>query len=180
MREASHTVDVTLYNYVLSITTFITLLFSSNLNLLLTILINLTLEELLCKQDVEKLKLFVATLGIDEEQIKASKGKRDLKYIIRKVLEGKLNEEGKTDEETCDIFKHMMEDLKFSNRDHETAEADQKVDGEKNATGAANNADNDGQGNNFSLILRELNLRTSLLRKELKRIKLLKQTTRIS
>ena len=68
--------------------------------------------------------MFVATLGIDEEQIKASKGKRDLKYIIRKVLEGKLNEEGKTDEETCDIFKHMMEDLKFSNRDHETAEAD--------------------------------------------------------
>ena len=124
--------------------------------------------------------MFVATLGIDEEQIKASKGKRDLKYIIRKVLEGKLNEEGKTDEETCDIFKHMMEDLKFSNRDHETAEADQKVDGEKNATGAANNADNDGQGNNFSLILRELNLRTSLLRKELKRIKLLKQTTRIT
>ena len=40
--------------------------------------------------------------------------------------------------------------------------------GKKNAIGADSNADNDGQGNNFSLILREPNLRTSLLRKELK------------
>ena len=39
---------------------------------------------------------------------------------------------------------------------------------EKNTVGAYSNADNDGQGNNFSPILRELNLRTSLLRKELK------------
>ena len=31
-------------------------------------------EELLCKQDVEKLKLFAAPLGIDGDQIKASKG----------------------------------------------------------------------------------------------------------
>ena len=43
-------------------------------------------EELLCKQDVEKLKLFAATLGIDGEQIKTSKGRMDLKYIIIKVL----------------------------------------------------------------------------------------------
>ena len=43
-------------------------------------------EELLCKQDVEKLKLFAATLGIVVEQIKTSKGRRDLKYIIIKVL----------------------------------------------------------------------------------------------
>ena len=69
-------------------------------------------EALLCKQDKEKLKLFAATLGIDGEQIKASKGRRDLKYIIIKVLNGKLDEEGKTDEEKCDIFKHMIEDLK--------------------------------------------------------------------
>ena len=119
-------------------------------------------EELLCKQDVEKLKLFAATLGIDGEQIKASKGRRDLKYIITKVLEGKL------DEEKGDIFKYVIEDLKFYNGDHETAQADQKEDGQKNAIGADKNADNDGQGNNFSPILRELNLRTSLLRKELK------------
>ena len=83
-------------------------------------------------------------------------------------MEGKLDEEGKTDEEKCNIFKHMIEDLMFDNGDHETAQADQKEDGKKNAIGADNNADNDGQGNNFWPILRELNLRTSLLRKELK------------
>ena len=125
-------------------------------------------KELLCKKDAEKIKLFAATLGIDGEQIKALKGRRDLKYIIIKVLEGKLDEEQKTDEEKCYIFKHMIEDLKFYNGDHETTQADQKEDGKKNAIGADNNTDNDGQGNNFSPILRELNLRTSLLRKELK------------
>ena len=85
-------------------------------------------EELLCKQDVEKLKLFAAPLGIDGDQIKASKGRRDRKYIIIKVLEEKLDEEGKTDEEKCDIFKHMIEDLKLN---HEIAQVDQKEDGKK-------------------------------------------------
>ena len=69
----------------------------------------------MCEQDVEKLKLFAATLAIDGEQITTSTGKRDLKYIIMKVLEEKLDEEGKTDEGKCDIFKHMIEDLKFYN-----------------------------------------------------------------
>ena len=55
------------------------------------------LEELLCKQVVEKLKLFPATLWIDRKQIKASKSRRDLKYITRKILEGKLDKERKTD-----------------------------------------------------------------------------------
>ena len=54
-------------------------------------------EGLLCKQNVEKLKLFAATLGIDGEQIKSLKGRRDLQYIIIKVLEGKLDGEKKTD-----------------------------------------------------------------------------------
>ena len=54
-------------------------------------------EELLCKQNVEKLKLFAATLGKDGEQIKSLKGRRDLQYIIIKVLEGKLDGEKKTD-----------------------------------------------------------------------------------
>ena len=125
-------------------------------------------EALLCKQDKEKLKLFAATLGIDGEQIKASKGRRNLKYIIIKVLDGNLDEEGKTDEDKCDAFKHMAEDLRFYNGDYEAAQADQKEDEKKNAIGADNNTDNDGQGNNFPLILRELNLRTSLLRKEFK------------
>ena len=125
-------------------------------------------EELLCKQDVEKLKFFAARPGIEGDQTKALKSRMDLKYITIKVLEGKPDEEGKTDEEKCDVFKHMIEDLKFYNGDHETAQADQKEDRKKNAIGADNNADNDGQGNNFSSILRELNLRNSLLRKELK------------
>ena len=122
-------------------------------------------EELLCKQDVQKLKLFAAMLGIDGEQIKTSKGRKDLKYIIIKVLEGNLDEKGKTDEEKCDIFKHIIEDLKFYYGDHETTQTDQKENGKKNAIGADSNADNDGQGNYFSPILREPNLRTSLLRK---------------
>ena len=48
-----------------------------------------------------------------------------------KVLEGKLDEEGKTDEKKCDIFKHMIKDLKFYNGDHEAAQDDQKEHGKK-------------------------------------------------
>ena len=109
-------------------------------------------EELLCEQDVQKLKLFAATLAIDGEQITTSTGKRGLKYIIIKVLEEKLDEEGKTDAEKCDILKHMIEDLKFYNRDHEVTQADQKENEKKSAIGADSNADNDVHGNNFSPI----------------------------
>ena len=78
------------------------------------------------KQDVEKLKLFGATLGInDDEQSKTRKGISDLKFIIIKALEVK------TDEEKCNTFKHMLEDLNFYNEDHETAQADQKKDEKK-------------------------------------------------
>ena len=38
-------------------------------------------------------------------------------------------------------FKHAIEDLKFYNGDHETAQADQKEDGKKNAIGPDKNAD---------------------------------------
>ena len=62
----------------------------------------------------------------------------------------------------------MIDNLKFYNEDHETAQADQKEDGKKNAISADSNADSDGQGNNFLPILHELNLRTSVLRKEQK------------
>ena len=37
-------------------------------------------KELLCKQNVKKLKFFATTLGIDGEQIKASKGGRYVHY----------------------------------------------------------------------------------------------------
>ena len=36
-----------------------------------------------------------------------------------KVLEGKLDEGGKTDEEKYDLFKHTTENLEFCNEDHE-------------------------------------------------------------
>ena len=111
--------------------------------------------------------MFAGRLGIDVEQTKTSKGRRDLKYILIKVLERKVDGKRKTDEEKCDIFKHMIEDLKFHNGDHETAQADHKEHGKKTANGVDSNADNDGQGNKFSPMLRELNLRTSLLRKQL-------------
>ena len=65
-------------------------------------------EELLCKQDVEKLKLFAAIYGMDGEQIKTSKGRRKLKYIIIRALEGKLDEEGKMDEGKYGIFKNNV------------------------------------------------------------------------
>ena len=83
-------------------------------------------------------------------------------------MEGKLDEEWRTDEEKCDIFKDMIEDLEFYNGDHETVQADQKEDKKKKTIVANSNAGNDGQGNNFSHILRKLKLRTSLLREELK------------
>ena len=62
----------------------------------------------------------------------------------------------------------MIEDLKFCNGDHETAQTDQKENGKKTASGTDSNADNDGQGNNLSPFLSEFNLRTSSLRQELK------------
>ena len=99
-------------------------------------------EELLSKQDVQKLKLFAAILCIDGEQIKKSRGRRDVKFIIIKVLEGKLGEEGKTDKQECDILKQMIEDFKFCNGDHVRTQIDQKEDGKKNAI--YSNAGNDG------------------------------------
>ena len=75
--------------------------------------------------------MFAATLGIDGYKIKTSKGREDLKYFIIKVHEGKLDEEGKTDDEKWDIFKYMIEDLKFYNGDHEAAEADKNKNGRK-------------------------------------------------
>ena len=100
----------------------------------------LKIEELLCKQDTEKLKFFTGTL--DGEEIKISKGRRDLKSTIIKVLDGKLDKKEKTDEENCDIFKHMTEDLKFFSRDYETTQADQKENGKKTASDDDRNADN--------------------------------------
>ena len=46
----------------------------------------LKVKELLCKQDVKKLKLFAATLAIDGEQIKALKGRSDLSTLQRGIM----------------------------------------------------------------------------------------------
>ena len=100
--------------------------------------------------------MFAATLDKEGEQIKTSKGRRELKNIIIKVLEEKLDEEEKTDEEKRDILKHTIEGWKFYNGDHETTEADQNENGEKNASGDDRNTKNEVQGNNSSLFLCEL------------------------
>ena len=59
-----------------------------------------------------------------ERKLKIERFRRDLKSTIIKVLDRKLDEKEKTDEENCDIFKHMAEDLKFYNGDYETKQAD--------------------------------------------------------
>ena len=46
---------------------------------------------------------------MDGEQIKTSKGRRELKYIIIRALEGNLDEEGKIDEGKYGIFKNVIE-----------------------------------------------------------------------
>ena len=115
MHEASHVVDVILYIHILSIM-FITLSFLTIYNLL-------------------------TIITIWREQIRTSKGRRDLKNTIIKVLKGQLDEKGKTDEEKCDVFKHTMEDLKFYNGDYQTAQPDQKENGKKTTIGADSNVD---------------------------------------
>ena len=77
-----------------------------------------------------------------ERKLKIERFRRDLKSTIIKVLDRKLDEKEKTDEENCDIFKHMTEDLKFFSRDYETTQADQKENRKKTASGDDRNADN--------------------------------------
>ena len=77
-----------------------------------------------------------------ERKLKIERFRRDLKSTIIKVLDRKLDEKEKTDEENCDIFKHMTEDLKFYNGDYETKQADQKENGKKTTSGDERNADN--------------------------------------
>ena len=83
-------------------------------------------EELFCKQDVEKLIKVVCSNTRNRWRANYSIGRQkgpEGKLDEEEVSEGKLDEEEKKDEEKCDIFKHMIEDLtlKFYNGDHETA-----------------------------------------------------------
>ena len=62
------------------------------------------IEQILRKINADKLSLFAATLSITSEQIK-NKSRRDLKYVITKTLEEKLDDEKRTEEQKCGVFK---------------------------------------------------------------------------
>ena len=67
------------------------------------------IEQILCKMSAQKLSLFAATLAITSEQVK-NKSRRDLKYVITKTLEEKLDDEERTEEQKCEVFKQILED----------------------------------------------------------------------
>ena len=64
--------------------------------------------------NTEKLGLFAATLLINSEQIK-NKSRRDLRYVINKTLEEKLDDGGRTEEQNCGVFKQVLENLNYYN-----------------------------------------------------------------
>ena len=72
------------------------------------------IEKILRKINADKLSLFAATLSITSEQIK-NKSRRDLKYVITKTLEEKLDDEKRTEEQKCGVFKQILEDLNYYN-----------------------------------------------------------------
>ena len=53
--------------------------------------------------NAQKLRLFVATLSINSEQSK-NKSRGDLKYVITKTLEEKLDDEERTEEQKCKVL----------------------------------------------------------------------------
>ena len=70
------------------------------------------IEQVLCKINAEKLNLFTATLSITSEQIKnISRG--DLKYVITKTLEEKFDDEERTEEQKCEVFKQILTRFKL-------------------------------------------------------------------
>ena len=107
------------------------------------------------------MKIFAATLSIDC-QIK-NKTKRELKYVIIKTEE-KLDDEDKTNIEKSTVFKQIIEDLNFYN---DNVPIDKGIERLK-----VIQQDGDGssqsKSDDLSPLLRELNLKASLLRKELK------------
>ena len=129
------------------------------------------IEQILCKMSAQKLSSFVTTLAINSEQI-TNKSRRDLKYVITKTLEEKLDDEERTEEQKCEVFRQILEDLNCYNDETNTGNSNQpkKDSTQKHGDTAAvgeHNQTSRGNGN-LSPLLRELNQRTSLLRKELK------------
>ena len=121
--------------------------------------------------NADNLSLFATTLSITTEQIK-NKSRGDLKYMITKTLEEKLDDEERTEEQKCEVFKQILEDLNYYNDDTTTGKSNQpKEDSTQNHadTMTIDEHDQTSSGNrSLSPLLHELNQRTSLLHKELK------------
>ena len=82
------------------------------------------IEQILCKMNTEKWSLFAATLPINSEQIK-NKSRRELKYVITKTLEEKLDDEKRTQEQKCEVFENFLEDLNYYNDETNTGNTNQ-------------------------------------------------------
>ena len=54
-----------------------------------------------------------------------NKSRRDLKYVITKTLEEKLDDEERTEEQKCEVLKQILEDLNYYNDDTTTGNSKQ-------------------------------------------------------
>ena len=89
--------------------------------------------------------------------------------MITKTLEKKLDDEERSEEQSCEVFKQILEDLNYYNDDTTTGNSNQDSTQKHGDTITVGEHDQTSIGNgNLSSLLRELNQRTSLLRKELK------------
>ena len=84
----------------------------------------LNIEQIWCKTNVENLSIFAATLSITSGQIK-NKRRRDLKNVITKTLEEKLDDEERTEEQKCEVFKQILENLNYYTDDTTTGNSNQ-------------------------------------------------------
>ena len=74
--------------------------------------------------NADKLSLFTAKLSVTSEEMK-NKSRIDLKYVITKALEEKLEDEERTEEPKCEVFKQILEDLNYYNNDTTTGNSNQ-------------------------------------------------------
>ena len=74
--------------------------------------------------NADKLSLFAAKLSITSEEMK-NKSRIDLKHVITKALEEKLENEDRTEEPKCEVFKQILEDLNYYNDDTTTGNSNQ-------------------------------------------------------
>ena len=74
--------------------------------------------------NADKLSLFTAKLSVTSEEMK-NKSRIDLKYVITKALEEKLEDEERTEEPKCEVFKQILEDLNYYNDDTTTGNSNQ-------------------------------------------------------